>query len=109
MEPAQTVYVDRAVVRPDTLNQVGDTGRPLDAKDGLVDQIEYVAHFPRSSSVASGAPRAQFARIREVGKLFNPVWSGLGGIREHMAQCRDVTVNRLTRDRIVRKGDGHGG
>jgi hypothetical protein len=58
MEPAQTVYGDRAVVHPDTLNQVGDTGRPLDAKDGLVDQIEYVVHFPKSLSVASGAHRA---------------------------------------------------
>ena len=52
MEPAQTVDVDRAVVHPDTLNQVGDTGRPLDAKYGLVDQIEYVAHFPRSLLVS---------------------------------------------------------
>jgi hypothetical protein len=46
MEPAQTVDVYPTVVRPDTLNQVGDTGCPLDAKDGLVNQIECVAHFP---------------------------------------------------------------
>src|SRR4051812_36925905 len=65
--------------------------------------------FPGPCSVGSGAHRAQFARIRKVGKLFNPVGGGLGGIREHMAQCRDVTVNRLTRDRVVRKGDGYGG
>jgi hypothetical protein len=47
MEPAQTVDVDRVVVHPDALQQVGDSGRPLEAKVGLVIQIEYVAHFPK--------------------------------------------------------------
>jgi hypothetical protein len=45
MKPAQTADVDRAVVHPDALQQVGGSGRPLADKRGLVDQIEYVAHF----------------------------------------------------------------
>src|SRR5215208_259527 len=57
MEPTKTVDVDRAVVHPNTLQQVGDTGRPLEAEVGLVIQIEYVAHFVRSflsSNLRSG-------------------------------------------------------
>ena len=46
MEPAHTVDVDGAVVHPDTLQQVGGSGRSLTDERGLVDQIEYVAHFP---------------------------------------------------------------
>src|SRR6516162_5539221 len=57
MKLAQTVEVDRAVVHPDALNQVGDCGRPLDTEEGLVDQIEYVAHFPRSFSSLGYAVR----------------------------------------------------
>ena len=88
MEPAQSVDVDRAVIHPDTLR---DSGRLLEAKEGLVDQIEYVAHFPKVPflSVACGAHSARIARIREVGKLVDPVHGGLGGLREHLAQCRD--------------------
>ena len=51
MEPAQSVDVDRAVVHPDTLQQVGGSGRSLADERGLVDQIEYVAHFPKVLSV----------------------------------------------------------
>ena len=47
MEPAQTVDVDRAVVHPDALQQVGGSGRSLADERGLVDQIEYIAHFPK--------------------------------------------------------------
>src|SRR5215207_246936 len=47
MEPAQTVEVDRAVVHPDTLQQVGGSGRPLADKRDLINEIEYVAHFPK--------------------------------------------------------------
>ena len=42
MEPAQSVDVDRAVVHPDALP---DSGRLPEAKECLVDQINYVAHF----------------------------------------------------------------
>jgi hypothetical protein len=44
MEPAQSIDVDRAVIHPDTLPH---SGRLLEAKEALVDQIEYVAHFPK--------------------------------------------------------------
>jgi len=44
MESPQTVDVDRTVIDPDTLQQVGRSGRSLAAKRALVDQIEYVAH-----------------------------------------------------------------
>src|SRR5262249_50809418 len=103
MEPAHTFDVDGAVVHPDTLNQVGHAGCPLDAKDRLVDQIEYVAHRLKvlSLSVARGAHSAQVARIRMVGKLFDPVRSGLCDVREHMAQCGDVAVNRLACDGVL--------
>src|SRR3974390_434965 len=47
MKLAQTVDVDRAVIRPDTLQQVGGSCRSLAAKRALVDQIDYVAHFPK--------------------------------------------------------------
>ena len=47
VEPPQTVDVDRTVVDPDHLAPAGGAGRPLEVKDCLVDQIEYVAHFPR--------------------------------------------------------------
>lgn len=44
MELAQSVDVDRAVIHPDGL---ADSGRLPEAKEGLVDQIKYVAHFPK--------------------------------------------------------------
>jgi hypothetical protein len=44
MEPAQTIDVDRAVIHPNVLT---DSGRLSEAKEGLVDQIEYVVHFSR--------------------------------------------------------------
>ena len=47
MKPPQTVDVDWAVIHPNTLNYVGHSGRPLDAKEGVVDQIKYVAHFAK--------------------------------------------------------------
>jgi hypothetical protein len=47
MELAQTVDVDRAVIHPHALPHAGDSGRSLADKEGLVDQIKYVAHFPR--------------------------------------------------------------
>ena len=47
MEPAHTVDVDGAVVHPDTLQQVGGSGRSLADKHRLVKQIEYVAHCPK--------------------------------------------------------------
>ena len=47
MEPAQTVDVYRAVVDPDNLAPTGGAGRVLEVKDGLVDQVKYVAHFPK--------------------------------------------------------------
>ena len=75
MKPAQSVDVDRAVIHPDTLR---DSGRLLETKEDLVGQIEYVAHFPEVPflSVACGAHSAQIARIRKVGKLFDPVHGG---------------------------------
>ncbi len=48
MEPAETVDVDGAVVYPDTLQQAGGAGRSLAGKEGLVKEIEYVAHCPES-------------------------------------------------------------
>src|SRR4051812_11335718 len=50
VEPPQTVDVDRAVVDPDNLTPAGGSGRPLEVKYGLVDQIEYVAHLFNSLS-----------------------------------------------------------
>jgi hypothetical protein len=47
MELAQSVDVDRAVIHPDRLTY---SGRLPEPKEGLVDQIEYVAHFLRSFS-----------------------------------------------------------
>src|SRR6516165_9895758 len=44
MESPQTVAVDRPVIDPDTLQQVGRSGRSLAAKRALIDQIEDVAH-----------------------------------------------------------------
>ena len=61
MEPAQTVDVDRAVIHPDTLP---DSGRPLEAKEDLVDQIEYVAHFVESlrcQRLTAGMACSEFA------------------------------------------------
>jgi hypothetical protein len=94
MKSAQSVDVDWAVIHPDTLR---DSGRLLEAKKDLVDRIEYVVHFPKVPflSVACGAHSARIARIREVDKLVDPVHGGLGGLREHLAQCRDIAVNRL--------------
>lgn len=46
MEQAQAVDVDRTVVHPDALADAGDSGHLLEAEDGLVEQIEYVANFP---------------------------------------------------------------
>src|SRR6516165_3992249 len=45
MELAQSVDLDGAVIYPDGLT---NSCRLLEAKEGLVDQIKYVAHFPRS-------------------------------------------------------------
>src|SRR5262245_23763583 len=72
MEPAQTVDVDSAVVHPDTLNHVGDCGRPLDAKEGLVDQIEYVAHFPMSISYRLPTLSGHTVRSNRVGLQSDP-------------------------------------
>src|SRR6516225_3474594 len=47
MEITQTVDVDRAVVHPDDMQQVGGSGRSLAEKCGLVDQVEYVAHLSK--------------------------------------------------------------
>src|SRR5262245_12888006 len=47
MKPSQTVDVDRAVVHPDALQQVGGSGRSLANKHRLVKQIEYVAHISK--------------------------------------------------------------
>src|SRR5271163_4364265 len=44
MELAQPLDVDRAVIHPDRLT---DPGRLPEAKEGLVDQVKYVAHFPK--------------------------------------------------------------
>src|SRR6516164_1463840 len=78
MKLAQTVEVDRAVVHPDALNQVGDCGRPLDTEEGLVDQIEYVAHFPEVLFFAWLRCQAiQLGRIRLVCNRIHPVRGGL--------------------------------
>jgi hypothetical protein len=45
MELPQTVDVDRAVVHPDTLQRADGSCHSPDVKNGLVEQIEYVAHF----------------------------------------------------------------
>src|ERR1700752_1812246 len=45
-EPAQSVDVDSAVIHPDALQHIGGSGRALADEEGLVVQIENVAHFP---------------------------------------------------------------
>src|SRR5215470_2235072 len=47
MKPPQTVDIDRAVVHPHALQQVGGSGRSLANKHRLVKQIEDVAHIPK--------------------------------------------------------------
>ena len=45
MKPFQAADVDGPVVHPDTLHQTGGARRALPQKQGLVGQIQYVAHF----------------------------------------------------------------
>src|SRR5271166_6837988 len=84
MELAQSVDVDHAVIHPDTLNQAGHSGRPLDAKEGVVDQIEYIAHFPKVPSLLQADDRHAVPRVRMVGNGIHPVRGGLEGARERL-------------------------
>ncbi len=60
MEPSQAVDVDRVLVDPHALQQVGGAGRSLAQEHRLVEQVEYVAHCRGvlSSSLAYAARSA---------------------------------------------------
>lgn len=50
MEPPETIDVDRPVVHPDALQLAGASYRLPDVEHGLVEHIEYVAHYPTALS-----------------------------------------------------------